>query len=73
MAMPNSEGVGLAELGDIVGRLTAGQQRDSAMQLGKIILDRRKRRGFRANDGLHAKSLVHASSPAPRANAVEYY
>src|SRR4029078_579550 len=59
-------GVNLAELGDVVGRLTASQSRYSAVQLSKIILDRRKRGRFRAHDGLRAKRLVHASSPSPR-------
>lgn len=69
MAIPNSEGSTLP-----IGRLTASQSGYSAVQLGKIILDRRKRGRFLAHDGLRAKSLVHASSPSsPRSNAVEYY
>ena len=66
--------IDLAELRDVVGRLTAGECRYSVVQLGKIILDRRKRGRFRTHDGLRAKILVHASSPSPpRSNAVEYH
>jgi hypothetical protein len=66
--------IDLAELRDVVGRLTAGECRYSVVQLGKIILDRRKRGRFRTHDGLRAKSLVHANSPQPpRSNAIEYH
>jgi len=59
--------IGLAELGDIVGRLAAGHFGDSRVQFRQIILDRRERR-LSLGDS-HRSDGINLVQRAPRVQA----
>jgi hypothetical protein len=57
-------GIGLAELGDVVGRLAAAELRDALMQVGEIVLDRREHRFVLRGPQTLDASLVQPDPPA---------
>ena len=63
-------GVGLAELGDVVGGLAAGHLGDALMQFGEIVLaPARARRGPRVSQRSNGIDLVQRDPQAPTRRA----